>query len=58
MADSVVVTSKVKEAVKGLDLRMSGDVPDALNEKVQTMLSEAAKRAKENGRGTLRPYDL
>jgi hypothetical protein len=58
MADSVVVTSKVKEAVKGLDLRMSGDVPDALNEKVQAMLSEAAKRAKENGRGTLRPYDL
>ena len=58
MADSVVVTSKVKEAVKGLDLRMSGDVPDALNEKVQAILAEAAKRAKENGRGTLRPYDL
>lgn len=58
MADSVVVTSKVKEAVKGLDLRMSGDVPDALNEKVQAMLAAAAKRAKENGRGTLRPYDL
>jgi hypothetical protein len=51
-------TSKVKEAVKGLDLRMSGDVPDALNEKVSEMLKDAAKRAKENGRGTLRPYDL
>ena len=58
MADSVVVTSKVKEAVKGLDLRMSGDVPDALNEKVAQILRDAAKRAKENGRGTLRPYDL
>ncbi len=58
MADNVVVTSKVKEAVKGLDLRMSGDVPDALNEKVLAMLKEAAGRAKENGRGTLRPYDL
>jgi hypothetical protein len=58
MADSVVVTSKVKEAVKGLDLRMSGDVPDALDAKVKEMLRAAAKRAKENGRGTLRPYDL
>lgn len=58
MADSVVVTSKVKEAVKNLELRMSGDVPDALNERILAMLNEAAKRAKENGRGTLRPYDL
>ena len=41
-----------------LDLRMSGDVPDALNEKVAQILRDAAKRAKENGRGTLRPYDL
>lgn len=58
MADSVVVTSKLKEAVKGLDLRMSGDVPDAMNAKVQEILRAAAKRAKENGRSTLRPYDL
>jgi hypothetical protein len=58
VADSVVVTSKLKEAVKGLDLRMSGDVPDAVNAKVQEMLRAAAKRAKENGRSTLRPYDL
>jgi hypothetical protein len=58
MADSVVVQSKVKEAVKGLDLRMDSSLPEALNAKVQAMLQEAAKRAKENGRGTLRPYDL
>ena len=58
MADSVVVTSKLKEAVKGLDLRMSGDVPDAVNDKVREMLRAAAARAKENGRSTLRPYDL
>ena len=57
MAD-VVVTSKVKEQVKASDLRMSGDVPDALDEKVKAMLKDAAKRAKDNGRGTLRPYDL
>jgi len=58
MADSLVVQSKVKEAVKGLDLRMDSSLPDALNEKVAALLADAAKRAKENGRGTLRPYDL
>lgn len=58
MAESLVVQSKVKEAVKGLELRMDSTLPDALNEKIATMLKEAAARAKENGRGTLRPYDL
>ncbi len=58
MADSVVVQSKLKEAVKGLELRMDSSLPDAVNEKVQAMLKEAGERAKKNGRGTLRPYDL
>lgn len=58
MADSLVVQSKLKEAVKGLDLRMDSSLPDAVNERVSAMLADAAKRAKENGRGTLRPYDL
>jgi hypothetical protein len=58
MADSLVVQSKVKEAVKGLELRMDSSLPDALNAKIDAMLKEAAARAKENGRGTLRPYDL
>lgn len=58
MADSVVVTSKLKEAVKGHDLRMSGDVPEAVDKKIREMLEAAAERARENGRGTLRPYDL
>jgi histone H3/H4 len=58
MADSLIVQSKVKEAVKGLDLRMDSSLPDALNEKITALLEDAANRAKENGRGTLRPYDL
>ena len=58
MADSIVVTSKVKDTVKGEDLRMSGDVPEALDDKVRQMIKDAAKRAQENGRGTLRAYDL
>lgn len=58
MADSVIVQSRLREAVKGLDLRMDGDLPDALNDKVQELLKEAASRAKGNNRKTLRPYDL
>ena len=58
MADSLVVQSKVKEAVKGLELRMDSNLPEALNEKIAAMLADAGQRAKENGRGTLRPYDL
>jgi hypothetical protein len=58
MADSLVVQSKVRETVKGLELRMDSNLPDALNAKINAMLRDAAKRAKENGRGTLRPHDL
>jgi hypothetical protein len=58
MADSLIVQSKVKEAVKGLELRMDSSLPDALNDKINNMLKEAAARAKNNNRGTLRPYDL
>lgn len=58
MAENVVVASKIKAAVKELDLRMAGDVPEALNEKIDAMLKEAAARAKGNNRGTLRPHDL
>ncbi|WP_157041850.1 hypothetical protein [Nitriliruptor alkaliphilus] len=58
MADSLVVNSKLKEAVKGLDLRMDSSLGDAVNDKIAAMLKEAAERAKSNNRGTLRPYDL
>jgi hypothetical protein len=58
MADSIIVQSKVKEAIKALELRTDSNVVDALNAKVNQMLKDAAARAKSNGRGTLRPYDL
>ena len=58
MAESLVVQSKLKEAVKELELRMDSSLPDALNEKISAILADAGRRAKENGRGTLRPYDL
>jgi hypothetical protein len=58
MADSLVVNSKLREAVKSHDLRMDSSLGDALNEKIAAILKEAAARAKANNRGTLRPHDL
>ena len=55
---NVVVGSKVKEAVKGSGYRCSGDLVEALNEKVLGMLDAAAERCAANGRGTVRPQDL
>jgi hypothetical protein len=58
MADSLIVQSKVKEAIKALELRTDSNVVDALNAKIDAMLKAAAARAKANGRSTMRPYDL
>jgi hypothetical protein len=54
----LVVGSKVKEAVKAGGVRSSGDLLDALNDKVHEVLSGAVARCKANGRGTVRPHDL
>lgn len=56
--ESVIVQSKLREAVKQLGLQMDGSLPDAVNDKVHAVLAEAADRAKANGRKTLRPHDL
>ena len=53
---SLTVRSKVKAAMKGM--RASGDLYGALDKKVDEMLKMAAKRAKDNGRATVRPCDL
>lgn len=52
----LIVKSKIKSAVK--DLNVSGEVPEALNKKVEKLLQEAAERAKANGRRTLQARDL
>jgi hypothetical protein len=53
---SLIVRSKVKASVKGM--RFAGDFFNALDKKVDAVIKEAAKRAKDNGRATVRPYDL
>jgi histone H3/H4 len=39
-------------------MRFAGDFYNALDKKVEDMLKEAARRAKGNGRATIRPIDL
>ncbi len=52
----LVVRSKVRELVKGM--RFSEEFFTALDERVAELVNEAVKRAKGNGRATLRAYDL
>ena len=54
----LVVGSKMKDVVKGAGCQSSGDLIAAVSDRVHDMLAAAVKRAKENGRATVRPYDL
>ena len=55
---NVVVGSKVKESIKAHGVRCSGDLVDALNAHVHTILDGAVARCQANNRGTVRPQDL
>jgi hypothetical protein len=54
----LIVGSKMKDVVKSAGCMSSGDLIEALSDKVHEMLSNATQRAKGNGRSTVRPYDL
>ena len=61
MGDLLAGQSKVKEQAKkvgGKDLRFSGDAVQALSDRVVTLLKDAARRAKDNGRKTVKPQDI
>ena len=58
MADIMVVASKVREYLKTQGVKMSGDLPEALNKAVMTHLEKAASRAKGNKRSTVKPHDV
>ncbi|MBW3578352.1 MAG: hypothetical protein KY462_11560 [Actinobacteria bacterium] len=55
---SVVVTSRVKQTLNNLDMRMDSELAHEVNRRVQNMLSQAAERARSNKRSTVRPHDL
>jgi histone H3/H4 len=57
-APDLVVKSKCKEVLKGHDCNVAGDALDGLNMVVQWYLEQAATRAKNNGRKTVRAHDF
>ena len=56
--EMLVVGSKVKAYVKSKGLNSSADVLGELNSCVYACLDDAVKRAKANGRKTLRARDM
>jgi histone H3/H4 len=56
MGKSMVVKSAIKGAAKGM--RVSGDFWKAMDAMVMRKLEMATKRAKANGRKTIRPEDI
>ena len=56
MSDSLVVRSRIKEVAK--DMNVSSDFADALSKKVEELIANAIRRAKENKRSTIQPRDL
>ena len=52
----LIVKSNVKDAMEGMNV--SADFYDALDDEVEVLLADAARRAEENGRKTVQPRDL
>lgn len=54
-ADLIISKSRTKAAA---GINVSGEFYSALDEAVRTLITGAEQRAMDNGRKTLRPYDL
>lgn len=54
----LIVASKVKAYVKSKNMNTSSDAIDAISACVYQLLDAATARTAENGRKTLKPYDL
>lgn len=57
-SDALVVNSKVKALLKKAGCNVAGDAMEGLNGVVEWYVHQAAKRAKANGRKTVRPHDF
>ena len=55
MSELLVVRSKIKDATK---FNVAGDVAEALSKKVEEVIKAAEERCKNNGRKTIKAYDL
>jgi histone H3/H4 len=56
--EPLVIASKAKAVLKKAGCNTAGDAMDGLNMWVGWLLEQAAKRAKANGRKTVRKYDF
>jgi len=58
MAELLVVGSKVKDFISKQKVRTGGDFLPALSKEMECVVASAIKRAKANGRQTVRADDL
>jgi hypothetical protein len=56
--EMLLVASKVKSMIKDMGCNTAGDALDGLNAYVGWLIHQAAKRAGENGRKTVRAHDF
>lgn len=56
--ESIIVSSKAKAMLKTLKCNVAGDALEGLNGVAYWYLEQAAKRAKSNGRKTVRAHDF
>jgi len=56
--DWLYVQSKVRELVRAHELRLSEPFLRALNERLESVVQQACRRCRGNGRRTLDPLDL
>ena len=57
-AEMLLVASKVRQLIKDAGCNTAGDALDGLNAYVSWLVEQAAKRAGENGRKTVRAHDF
>lgn len=56
--EMLLVSSKVRQLIKDAGCNTAGDALDGLNGYVGWLVEQAAKRATENGRKTVRAHDF
>jgi histone H3/H4 len=56
--EMLLVASKVKQMIKDAGCNTAGDALEGLNQVVGWYVQQAAKRAAENGRKTVRAHDF
>ncbi len=56
--EMLLVSSKVRAMIKDAGCNTAGDALDGLNAYVAWLVQQAAKRAGENGRKTVRAHDF